>query len=329
MAITDAPSPSGPAAPLAAAGRDALTFEELAVALDLRQPIIPAPVKLPGDGVRVGAPVAETDLELGPLVELPGTWTGSGFNLIARPDKQENMPFFLELNATREILSFTPISGAIPNRGSAQDDISFLGLTYVQQVNDSETNGGLHIEPGIWINVPETSVPPSGPTVVRMATIPHGNALLAQGVSSGTANNGAPTIPTVNSLPVRVDHKPLPLGYTDPFLNASPPPGIDPRAVTNPSVVLEDVLATQKAAGLEVVSNVAIVISTAPAGGIENMPFLVANANATSMTALFWIETVKRPDNTTFLQFQYLQIVTLEFLEINWPHIQVATLVKF
>jgi hypothetical protein len=37
---------------------------------------------------------------------------------------------------------------------------------------------------------------------------------------------------------------------------------------------------------------------------------------------------VRTDDGSTFLQLQYTQQVTLDFLGINWPHIQVATLVK-
>jgi len=65
------------------------------------------------------------------------------------------------------------------------------------------------------------------------------------------------------------------------------------------------------------------------AGGIENIPFVVQNANATSMSAIFWIEKVQREHGDGhFLQLQYTQKVILNFLGIDWPHIQVATLVK-
>ena len=66
------------------------------------------------------------------------------------------------------------------------------------------------------------------------------------------------------------------------------------------------------------------------AGGIENIPFVVKNANALSMEAIFWIETVTYPDypDRKFLQLQYTQKVMLSFLGIDWPHISVATLVK-
>jgi hypothetical protein len=117
---------------------------------------------------------------LGFLADLRGTWEGQGFNLIARPDKQGGSPLFLELNQTFETLSFIPISSSIPNRGNAVDDIELFGLTYLQKVSDSVTGGALHIEPGIWVHIPSQD---SGQTqsVARMATIPHGNSLLAQG----------------------------------------------------------------------------------------------------------------------------------------------------
>jgi hypothetical protein len=120
--------------------------------------------------------------KLGFLKELHGTWEGRGFNLIARPDRQGGSPLFLELNQTFETLSFIPIASSIPNRGNAVDDIELFGLTYLQKVSDSVTGGALHIEPGIWVHIPSQD---SGTTqsVVRMANIPHGNSLVAQGTA--------------------------------------------------------------------------------------------------------------------------------------------------
>jgi hypothetical protein len=106
--------------------------------------------------------------------------------LIARPDKQGGSSLFLELNQTFETLSFTPISSSIPNRGDIVDDIELFGLTYLQKVSDSVTGGALHIEPGIWAHVPsQDSGTPQGSiqSVFRLGTIPHGNALLAEGTA--------------------------------------------------------------------------------------------------------------------------------------------------
>lgn len=282
----------------------------------------PAPVEIPVEGIPRGGGIG-LEAELGALAKLPGTWVGNGFNLIARPDKQDGRPFFLELDATKETLEFTPISGPIPNRGSEQSDISFLGLTYLQRINDAFTNGGLHIEPGIWLSVPATTAPQAEASVVRLATVPHGNALLAQG--KGFTVEGGPQIEPVSSTPTKVDGEPLTdPGYLDPFLDAEPPAGIPQGAVANPNLVL-----TEAIKGQSITETVVLVISTQPSGGIENIPFLVENANAISMNAIFWIETVQLPGGGTLLQLQYTQTVVLQFDEINWPHISVGTLLKF
>jgi hypothetical protein len=157
-----------------------------------RQPRIPEARFTPKD---VLAP-------LGLLGGLAGTWKGHGFNLIARPDFHDNVgenvtDLYLQLNHTRETLTFTPIGGPVPNRGFGQDDIQLFGLTYLQQISDAAKDGALHIEPGIWITQPNTSFPPeSAPPpaqlVARMATIPHGNSVLAEGIAEPF--NGPPVL---------------------------------------------------------------------------------------------------------------------------------------
>ena len=85
---------------------------------------------------------------LGALAALAGTWKGHGFNAIWRPHHPANQQDrFLELNKTDETLVFTRINGPIPNRGLAMADIDMFGLTYMQQISESSTGAGLHIEP--------------------------------------------------------------------------------------------------------------------------------------------------------------------------------------
>jgi hypothetical protein len=137
--------------------------------------------------------------DLGPLGELAGTWTGEGFNLIARPDHRDQADLYLQLNQTHETLRFTSIGSAIPNRGFGQDDIELFGLSYLQQIHDRSTGGALHLEPGLWITQPNTTYPPEDPPpggqiIARMASIPHGNAVLAQG--NATSFTGPPTLET-------------------------------------------------------------------------------------------------------------------------------------
>jgi hypothetical protein len=280
---------------------------------------------------RVSSPVAESGPALGPLLELPGQWIGSGFNLISRPDKHDDKPFFLELNKTRESLTFTEIGAPIPNRGSGQDDIFFQGVHYLQQISDAVTNGALHLEPGIWLNIPQTQDPAAPPSVVRLATIPHGDALVAQGPS--LVVQGGPKIDPVSSTPISSTGpnagQPVTGAYLAPFTTTPLPPGIPTGAIENPNIVLTEAIKNQK-----IVETTVLIIDTTTSiggstGGIDNIPFVVQNANATSMSAIFWIEKVEREGGQGhFLQLQYTQKVILNFLGIDWPHIAVATLVK-
>jgi len=135
---------------------------------------------------------------LGLLGELAGTWRGDGFNLIARPDFRDRANLYLQLNQTRETLTIMPIGSAIPNRGFGQDDIELFGLSYLQKIDDHHTGGCLHVEPGVWITQPGTTYPrqypppPDGQIIARMASIPHGSAVLAQG--NATRFTGPPTL---------------------------------------------------------------------------------------------------------------------------------------
>ncbi len=296
---------------------------------------------------RASAPFAIDHPKLGPLSELPGTWMGTGFNLIARPDFQNQKPFFLEINGTIEDLEFTLIGGGIPNRGSEQNDINLHGLHYLQKVADCVTHGALHIETGMWVNIPATTDPKAPASVVRQSTIPHGDSLLAQStfikqVAGGPVINAVDafpftdaTIPDLNTPAKDIITSPA---YIGPYLNSplpacSLPPGLNAAAtIRNPSLVLLAAIKDQKITNTTViqVSTVAAQGST----GILNIPFVVRNANAARMDAIFWIETVQPTDGDPFLQLQYVQRVVLDFPPkpgapiIHWPHISVATLVK-
>lgn len=150
-----------------------------------------------------------TALQLGPLASLAGSWKGNGFNQIWRPDNPASQPVggaikrFLELNLTSETLDFSVIPGAIPNRGlNPQVDLNLYGLHYLQRVTDADpppfsTAGeALHIEPGLFMSVPASVIPSQPASIVRLASIPHGVAVLMQGVNPGTTPvSGPPVIP--------------------------------------------------------------------------------------------------------------------------------------
>ncbi len=290
---------------------------------------------------RVAAPIETFVQQLGPLGELPGNWRGRGFNLIARPDFEGGSELFLELNPTDEELHFSSIGGPIPNRGAVQDDIEIFGLHYLQQISDRSNGGAIHLEPGIWLNVPSTTEPAEPATVVRMATIPHGTAVLIQGTSFPVA--GPPRITAANTVPFKIGDPPPPPGTANGFpqydlsvannFRTNPTPaGVTQAMVTNPnSVLVSDI------AGQTITETVVLDISTAGGtvpgafGGAEDIPFLKPNAEVAQVSAIFWIEKVKYPppyDDHLFLQLQYTQTVILNFDGLSWPHVSVATLRK-
>ena len=300
----------------------------------------------PIDEVHADQVTAHPADPLGPLAQLPGTWKGHGFNTIWRPHTG-GQDRFLELNLTTETLVFSEINGPIPNRGLLMPDINMFGLTYMQQIADTSTGAGLHIEPGIWAVVPPTTDPHEPATVVRMASIPHGTAILAQGTTQ-SFGPGVPHAGDNNIIPFPIGSPPpansqFAQGEQDfPELNLSIPttfrfasPGVTQAMVQSPNSVLRAALA-----GQNLKSRIFIGISTKhdpiKGGGTANTAFLAAgsnppggNANAVEVDATFWIETVAGPSGQPdFLQLQYSQLVQLDFNGLRWPHVTVATLRK-
>lgn len=142
----------------------------------------------------------------------------SGFQSDRAPRLSGGRELYLQVNQTQETLQFTPIGSPIPNRGFGQDDIELHGLTYLEKINDVFTGGALHIEPGIWVTQPPTDYPPESPApakqiVARMASIPHGNALLAQ----GTADRFEDEFPTLLAPPVQYTGSVFPSFNSTPF----------------------------------------------------------------------------------------------------------------
>ena len=294
---------------------------------------------------RAGGSVEAASAHLGLLHNLPGHWVGKGFNLIARPARQgvpTNPPLFLQLNGTHETLEFTRIGGDIPNRGDVEPTILLHGIHYLQTVIDCATSSAIHKEPGLWLHVPKTTENTSD-TYVRQATIPHGDSLVSQSSFFTTVASG-PKIAPVDSFPFPIED-PIPdlndvvhpvstdADDLEPYLN-SPlpddclPKGLDAKkTIRDPTEVLRAQILNQT-----ITETVVISISTAKVqfGGIVNIPFVVGNANAKQMDAIFWIEKVQNPSfpDREFMQLQYVQRVILDFAGDHWPHISVATLVK-
>ncbi|KAE9377533.1 hypothetical protein N431DRAFT_553946 [Stipitochalara longipes BDJ] len=284
---------------------------------------------------------------LGVLANFTGEFAGTGFNLIFRPNSgppttttfpnpvspappavpSENV---LELNLTTETLTFSTPLGSVPNRGlQQQNDIFLNGVPYVQAINDvtNKDTGkgdgkptGIHFEPGLWMHIPSTSNDPSlGESLVRMASIPHGTTINAEGLAPTKTFAGPPIISSV-------DITPFPIGGGKPitFISQTASNTDTPRIpqdltkfiaegtitqdiLTDPNTVLRNAIA-----GQNITKTIVFTVSTAPAspelgGGTANIAFLQGtpgtqtaggpqvgpNANAAQMSATFWIETVE------------------------------------
>jgi hypothetical protein len=296
--------------------------------------------------------------DLGPLKPLCGTWEGTGFNLIWRPfhSVPPNPPgqdHFLELNLTREKLRFGLIDGVIPNRGLLQYDIPLGALYYLQQVSDQNADdmakrflrplrAGIHVETGMWLAVPDTDNPNEPGTVVRMASVPHGATILAQGTARRTID--PPDIPPASIMPYPIGYPQYTIYFEESDLCVdtdfrTPPPlrnGITQCMVTDPNSILRAAIKNQtilETTILQITSQVPP-FGGFPGSGTSNIAFLAgtdsgSNAVASEIDATFWIETVKCDDEPGyFLQLQYSQTVLLNFNALSWPHVSVATLRK-
>ena len=117
------------------------------------------------------------------------------------------------------------------------------------------------------------------------------------------------------------------------------PPGISQQMVENPNSVLQTALAQAALVGRTVRTTTTLAVTSTPTpvpgGGTANTAFLQdsngnqgGNANASSVVATFWIELVENPSGPDVLQLQYSQTVVLDFNNLHWPHVTVATLLK-
>lgn len=310
---------------------------------------------------RVIEPAVTGDPALGDLMLLPGVWAsepafaGHGWNMIALPFMQPGNtvaaepgqpgqvgPFRLLLNQFNETLTFTTVDKNVPNRGAAlvnafDADQHVAALQYIQHIaqvaatdvphtNDTpdrpKAAAAIHHEPGLFLHLfTQTG---GGPDIARLATIPHGDVVLAMGF--GVKTDGPPDFENIGDfspLPVGVDADVPNNKYLEPYLNfkkapfkgnvtAAGFPGFDP---TNPLALLKSALPP----GNVKTTTTLTLDSTMATGGIFNTPFVVKQASSVSMRAIFWIQELKAPGPDGKPQFvlQYAQRVLLAFFPVG------------
>ena len=297
---------------------------------------------------------------LGPFKHLPGVWKnvgsleGAGWNMIAlpfetRPDSV--LDYRLLLNRYNETLVFDIVAKGVPNRGLTEDgkqlDQSVVTLDY-QQITDQiavddfprssdEVRGPttppkntIHHEPGLFLHMLDQQT--QGFDIARLGTVPHGDSVLALGKSKMDIE-GPPDIPDVSGLPIKIqvglDHF-----YLEPYKHFSEFPFEGQFNPVTPAEMLK-----RANEGVEIARTTELDFDTQSAtGGIENIPFVVKQANASSMRSIFWIQEIADDGDSESpkLRLQYLQVVMLDFDprtfglpgRIVWPHISLNTLEK-
>ena len=273
--------------------------------------------------------------------------------------------------------------------GSPEDDQFVVALDYQQSINqiaaeDNPDSGGLagnsgkpiHHEPGLWLYmknlraVDKDLTPVEGGgiakggievteavlEVARLATIPHGNALLA--IGTATQVEGMPTIPPVSGLPIgRFEDLASP-GYdvlTDNG-NGAPDPYLEPykHYIENPFMGTvsgvpgfpgfnpRDMNEILRFANQDVDikrTTILTVDTTRQDAGIVNAPFVTKQAEPVNMKSTFWIQELKEKDKKgrPKLRLQYSQVIILDFFRpredghpdrARWPHVSINTLEK-
>jgi len=280
--------------------------------------------------------------KLGALKDLSGFWEGTGFSLIARPHygKDAKNGLFLELNQLRENIEFTTIGSPVYNRGSEQGDIAIYGVTYLHRVTDGVTGEALHIETGMWLNIPATTVPKANASIARLGTIPHGNAFCTVGFVQQAEYTRIPEIPPANVIPFPIDGKPPLPGSSNPLeeynlqiptaMRSSPlPPDITQDIVNDPNQLLRDKLAMQVNEQGKVLNWITrLITNTADNRSIGNIPFITTNADTLQLESVFAIESVSDANGDEFMQLQYSQTALINFGGRSYPHITVGTLTK-
>ncbi|RKP47073.1 heme-binding protein [Pararobbsia silviterrae] len=205
---------------------------------------------------------------------------------------------------------------------------------------------GIHREPGIFLHLANLTgtgadLTVAGPDLARLANIPHGDVVLAMGNGgSAPAKPGAPDLTNAallaafSALPIGIPNPTLANPYLAPYqhFHAAPFQGVfDP---SNPLAILNG--AIQKVLpGAVILNTTTFTVDSTLNGGIQNIPFIIAQAQAAQVIATFWVQEVQVAEGTRYV-LQYAQRVILEFFprtdgtpgKIQWPHISVNTMIR-
>ena len=298
---------------------------------------------------------SEYEESLGPLTQLVGEWNndelpGYGWNMIALPYKvkeEDNFMFNYRLvvNQYNETLKFNKVDDGIPNRGIKpslafgqveETDQTLAAIDYEQSVvqiasddfpktgETGKPNTPIHHEPGLFLYMLDQRT--NDLDIARLATIPHGDSVLALGRSS--VHEGPPKIPDWSGLPSGTSTD-LNTPYLAPYKHFHDNLFEEEFDPVHPNELLK-----QANEDVNILRTTTLELNTAiETGGIVNIPFIVKQADAVEMKSIFWIQEVESEGEHS-LRLQYAQIVMLDFFRrsegdlIRWPHVSINTMTK-
>lgn len=252
------------------------------------------------------------DDDLGPLKLLPGKWKsvpGEGWNMIALPFADGESNYRVLVNSFDEELKFSLVDKAVANRGlrlndsgaKVESDQFVATLDYEQMIIQTDSADfpvsglagdpglAIHHEPGLWLHMANETT--NGINLARLATIPHGDSLLALG--SSTEGEGAPDIPAIRGLPIGTVPEDLDINkYLAPYKHFRDNPF---KGVYDPAFPTE--LLKKANECVDIVRTTTLTVDTEiETGGIKNIPFVTRQANAGAMKSTFWIEELAEKD---------------------------------
>lgn len=277
----------------------------------------------------------------GSLDALEGTWVGDqGWNIVTVPipGSADNLGFKVLIRPYIELMKFDKINGAVPNRGKDIVQNNYA-LKYELQVNDLQTKEGMHAETGLFLNQSNGLLIGEKP-IVRQSAIPHGNTVTAIGTGETFDGNPIPKVKanlnkTFSPMPKIIKGVKTRYGYPETFkskaaaamkeIPARLKGSFDPL---NPINALISDTRKQK-----IKSSIVIDTDTANGGAVTNTPFIKSNANTPNFRSILWIQEVETESGKVFMQLQYAQVTEIVFPVsgpdiVNWPHININTLVK-
>lgn len=277
----------------------------------------------------------------GPLAGLTGTWEGvKGWNVISVPTIGEGnaRDFKVLVHNYYETLTFAAVNDEVLNEGGTVDQ--YVGpLKYKQEITEFDSNKGIHVENGMimYTGVVKSNVDGKKPwqppfEIARSGTIPHGSTITLLG-NAETTQSG-PVIPEISTYPNSPD-----VDLTA-FEDAQAEHEVEDIVTGDPKSKIFDVKnpndnLVRDNNGLEILETTHFRLDSQNSGDVVNIPFVSKFANATRVTADFWLQKLKLPMSDTIIdQLQYSQTIDIEFpvtlngqdVIVRFPHVTINTM---